>query len=582
MSREKRIFKRYQRITEFEVALGDKTYHARTLDYSLEGLSIEIEGFPSVNKGDVISLDLAMLNMKTSARVVRASRTDTVTKLGLLRLGLMHGYIGDFRLADILLGLQRSGRTGVLFTRMGKINKSVYFDQGDMVFATSNLTEDRLGDMLMRERRITPEQYNVSSKVVIDTGKRHGAVLVEMGYLKPKELFGAVKRSVEAIILGVLGFAEGEFVFKEGPLPSKETITLKLSAANLIYRGVKCIEDIQLVKTLSPGADEVLCFASDPLNLYQDIVMDEDDKKLLSLVDCNRTYRMVIQDSGVETFAAMRSLNALLATRIIETMDEMYVPTEERKSKRKEDANKAEERARAEQSKAEELFRRNEKATVEELIVKVERMFRDHRKLGYYGVLGLARDAHTSEIKKAYYRMAREFHPDRHFALPETLKGKLNTVFSFITSAYSTLSNPAQRAGYDKGPQTHEEAMAADPLEMAREKFKEARILEDRGRNEEAARLYAEAAYLNTEEPDYHYRAAMAQHRAGRPKEAERTLQRAIKLAPNNPDYAAGEGYIFTSLGFPKRARSCFERALKIKPMHARALEGLKALSREA
>ena len=66
-------------------------------------------------------------------------------------------------------------------------------------------------------------------------------MLVRLGYLKPQELVWAVRRQVEEIILSLFGFegSSSEVEFKEEPLPSDEVITLKLSAANLIYRGIK-------------------------------------------------------------------------------------------------------------------------------------------------------------------------------------------------------------------------------------------------------------------------------------------------------------------------------------------------------
>ena len=51
-----------------------------------------------------------------------------------------------------------------------------------MVFASSNLPNDRLGEILLREGKITVEEYEASIKA-ITKGKRQGKVLVEMGAL---------------------------------------------------------------------------------------------------------------------------------------------------------------------------------------------------------------------------------------------------------------------------------------------------------------------------------------------------------------------------------------------------------------
>ena len=90
-----------------------------------------------------------------------------------------------------------------------------------MVFSSSNQDNDRLGEILLKEGKINLEQYNQSVAILKKTGKKQGAIFVELGYLKPQELVWAVRRQVEDIILSLFSF-EGSnfrFEFKEGPLP---------------------------------------------------------------------------------------------------------------------------------------------------------------------------------------------------------------------------------------------------------------------------------------------------------------------------------------------------------------------------
>ncbi len=62
----------------------------------------------------------------------------------------------------------------------------------------------------------------------------------------------------------------------------------------------------------------------------------------------------------------------------------------------------------------------------------------------YYAELGVSKDASEKEIKKAFRKLAREYHPDSHPDDPAA-----ETRFKEINEAYETLSDPETRSEYD-------------------------------------------------------------------------------------------------------------------------------------
>jgi molecular chaperone DnaJ len=62
----------------------------------------------------------------------------------------------------------------------------------------------------------------------------------------------------------------------------------------------------------------------------------------------------------------------------------------------------------------------------------------------YYEILGIHRDAGAEEMKKAYRRLAREYHPDANPGDPHA-----EHKFKELAEAYSVLSDPQKRRDYD-------------------------------------------------------------------------------------------------------------------------------------
>src|SRR5205823_11580717 len=63
----------------------------------------------------------------------------------------------------------------------------------------------------------------------------------------------------------------------------------------------------------------------------------------------------------------------------------------------------------------------------------------------YYEVLGVKKDASDDEIKKAYRKLARQYHPDRN---PGDKQAEAR--FKEVQDAYDVLSDKTKRANFDR------------------------------------------------------------------------------------------------------------------------------------
>ena len=426
---DKRGFRRYSYQSACDIRIDGDVYKGSVVDYS-DGLGIIAENAPLLKKGIVVDIKIFSSGEQIKGQIAWVKDVGGDVRLGIKRLGNLKGDLKDFKYTDLLIGIQRGTKTGILEIVGGSIIKRVYIKNGDMIFADSSLEDDRLGEWLVMKGKITIEQFNLASKRLIETGEKLGKILVDMSCLTPRELYQAVQEQVEEIILSLFTMEEGAFTFKDGSLPAKNLITLIISAANIIYRGMKRIKSITHIKQMLPSPEAVLDVSQDPMDIFQSVSLDETDKQILSSINGRDSLGKIFSLSPSNDFETLKTISAFLSIGIIIIM--------------KEDIAHAIVSAR-------DILKEPVDIIPEEFVTNVEEMYAKCESADYYNFLGIGRKATDEEIQKAYYRISKQFHPDRHFTFPEhDTKSKLINIFTFATEANNILLDPERREIYNR------------------------------------------------------------------------------------------------------------------------------------
>lgn len=123
--------------------------------------------------------------------------------------------------------------------------------------------------------------------------------------------------------------------------------------------------------------------------------------------------------------------------------------------------------------------------------------------LDHYSALGLEEDAGPAQIKKAYFKAAKKYHPDALARLGlDDLRDDAAQVFARIAEAFETLSNTDKKAAYDAGGSDEPEIDTAR-LAQAETSFRKGEILVKMGNFEGALEYLAPAVELWPDEPAY-------------------------------------------------------------------------------
>ena len=222
------------------------------------------------------------------------------------------------------------------------------------------------------------------------------------------------------------------------------------------------------------------------------------------------------------------------------------------------------------------------------------------RGANHFAVLGLTVSASVDEIRQAFARLARRYHPDaqRDPALQD-LRAKLNDVFVAVGNAYAVLKDAAARDRYERSmglrmaaPRVSAAAREAaayvsSPASRADEPI-EARLIRaeealDAQQPWEAIRLLEEAVAAAGGALKRQAQVLLGRAYADRerPREAEKVLLEVLQADPLSVPACLLLGRIYRERGMAKRARGMFEKALEIDPAQEDALRELAAISND-
>jgi curved DNA-binding protein CbpA len=192
----------------------------------------------------------------------------------------------------------------------------------------------------------------------------------------------------------------------------------------------------------------------------------------------------------------------------------------------------------------------------------------------YYQVLRIWPGASDDAIKKAYFNLARLFHPDvvgKGGGRPDEKSG---VDFKLVNEAYSVLSDPVKRHEYDEafkkhGPLERRSSAKESDRRSALLAFEQARTAMKHDRYDKAAVLLKSAVKYDPTNAAYHswYGFSLGALNT-RLHEARDACKKALEMEFYNADFHANLGFVYHQAGLTSTARESFEEALKWDPEH--------------
>jgi curved DNA-binding protein CbpA len=158
-----------------------------------------------------------------------------------------------------------------------------------------------------------------------------------------------------------------------------------------------------------------------------------------------------------------------------------------------------------------------------QFVIEVEALAAALDQLDYFGVLKVPQGAAPADIKAAYYRESRAYHPDRFAAVPDAaFRDLVGRIYRRINEAYTVLRDDTRRAKYlvdVKGPERAKKLRFTEADEVQVKEEQKKKIEEQLGTTPNGRKFYA---------------AALLEIQAQRWDAAHRSLKSALMYEPGN------------------------------------------------
>ncbi len=218
----------------------------------------------------------------------------------------IRGEIEASSVPELLRSFLGSGETGILTFRQGDVAKSLYLQEGKVVYAASNDPDERLGENLLVKGRITVRQYIEASKE-IRPGRRLGAILVDLEAIESEELIGAVEQQVHDLLVDLMTWTHGDYELVIKEVDPASIVAVNIPLENIILQGLrKSISWSQISRSL--GGIDVVPRKGSVGELLHRLELTEEEQELLGHVNGAASVEQICAMSYLTSFETCRTL----------------------------------------------------------------------------------------------------------------------------------------------------------------------------------------------------------------------------------------------------------------------------------
>jgi hypothetical protein len=205
-------------------------------------------------------------------------------------------------LCDVLSFVGHAGWRGEFVVHEADSVRSIFFDQGDVVGATSTVVRERLGEVLYGHGLLSREQLTKCSDATATGQLRFGEAAVKFGFVSRERLFDLMSHQTEEIFYGMMLLGSATFYFLEGYEDHRLAVRQKLSMTALLRDGIQRMHETRYFRARVPTPEHV------PTRVPGWKAPDADPSGVYAAIDGERSVLDICRIVGTGEFEVTRAL----------------------------------------------------------------------------------------------------------------------------------------------------------------------------------------------------------------------------------------------------------------------------------
>jgi curved DNA-binding protein CbpA len=487
--------------------------------------------------------------------------------------------------AHILVFLFEKRMTGTLDVKQGAEEVVIYFRDGFPAKVSTTVKDRGLGHVMLLLELIDHGKLDACNVRMAEEGGLVGQTLVDQGAIDVKTLVRGLREQILLKLTDVFALKAGTYAFYEkinklsgfGP---DEVFPIHPYPA--LMAGVRAWGDhLDFEPILSKIKERWLVIDADRDTLRKFRLKAEEKKAVRALLERPMTGAVFLAGGQWQPEVARYLGYILLITKKIAIKDAEPAPKDRDGAPVMSLTSLPADAVAASEP------------NISELKQMIAEKAKNLAKQSYYEMLEVSPAASTESIRRAFFALSKQYHPDRvPKALGSDSKDMVAYLFSNLSEAHTVLSDPAAREEYDTaragedesaGDETSEEQEdeIRDILE-AENLFQRAVVFLNQKKHDKARELVSDARELNPHEGEYLALESYLEF-TSRPPDADvkdlvEELRRAAAKCPKSERVNVFLARILKHSGRNEEARTYFNKVLKINPHNIDAARAVRLM----